>query len=315
VTNRWAVVGCRSCHDLAIPNSGAGVNNAAGFAAVRQLPAGYNFAFNSGAAVATEMGDSAICFECHKGRTPGVDVTTLTENPAGTRNYDISYLHYAPSAAVQFGDDSKMVATYPGKSYVGKFNHQPVSFTGIGEAFQTGTNCVDCHNVHTGADVMTTNALCNLCHSDGGAYSKATLAARTEAYSVRLLDAVLAQMQGYASNPGFAGLNSTLKAKITALNGSYPNASFATAQDELMDYIQQRQVYFPTIAIAHAATTWKVFTYEDGPEHGQTHGHGGSWAHNSVFARQVMWDAIEAMGGSTAGLDKDWDGVINAVNR
>jgi len=286
------VIGCRSCHDQAQPNATPGTNNAAAFDDVRSFPAGYEFKFSATAAApltAADLGASAICFECHKGRTAGKDVALLSDPAAGTTNYAISYLHYAPSMAILYGDDSKMVATYAGKTYSGRFAH-PFAVND-----KTQFTCTDCHNVHTGADVMLTSASCVGCHSDASVYSKSNLAARTQAFSERLLDEILTDV---LAADGTAGLNAALQTKITELKGQ----DLATQKTTLMSYIQERQAYFPNKTIAHAATTWKVFTYEDGPEHGQTHGHGGSWAHNSKFARQVMFDAIESLGGDTTGL-------------
>ncbi|PKN12853.1 MAG: hypothetical protein CVU69_05680 [Deltaproteobacteria bacterium HGW-Deltaproteobacteria-4] len=291
----WSVIGCRSCHDVAQPNAAPGANNAAAFEAVREFPAGYEYKFNNtNAAVVTaaELGNSAICFECHKGRTAGV--LPATDPAAGTTNYAISYLHYAPSMAILFGNDSKMALTYPNKTYAGRMTH----FDGT-----TKFNCTDCHNVHTGKDVMYDSTSCNTCHNAGSAnLSKDALAHRTELFSIQLLDTIMAAM---VAADGQVGLNATCQTKITALKGTYPNVNFATANEELMSYIAERQAYFPSRAIAHAVATWKIFTYEDGPEHGLTHGHGGSWAHNSKFARQLMYDAIESLNpAAVAGLTR-----------
>jgi hypothetical protein len=89
-----------------------------------------------------------------------------------------------------------------------------------------------------------------------------------------------------------------------AVEGSLAGDREAQA-DSLMEYIGARNKYFPNKAVAFAAAgVWKVFTYEDGAPHGQTHGHGGSWAHNSKFARQAMYDAIEDLGGDLTGLTR-----------
>ncbi|MCP3175638.1 cytochrome c3 family protein [Desulfuromonas sp. KJ2020] len=304
----WGTLSCRACHDLAIPNTEFGLNNAPEFAQVREFPLDHVFAFNalvdgavelSGGVVVpvADLGVNQICFECHKGRTPGVDVTTLTEAEAGTRNYDISYLHYAPSFAILWGADSGMVATYPGESYSGRFTHGGTPF-----------GCVDCHDVHnTNENHAATNKMtnpefsCAGCHGEGQAFDAVDLQARTQLFSERLLDTILVAM---VAADGQVGLNATLQAKIDSLlDSTYPNVDYASQEEELMAYIQERQVYFPSIAVAHAATTWKVFTYEDGAPHGQTHGHGGSWAHNSKFAREMMYDAILSLSGDVTGLD------------
>ena len=141
---------------------------------------------------------------------------------------------------------------------------------------------------------------CNSCHGVGS-LSAANLQARTQAYSERLLATVMTAMQASVAPVG-APYGAALNTIIATLNDGA--VSQTAKEDALMTYIQGRTNYFPTPAIAKAATTWKVFTYEDGAPHGQTHGHGGSWAHNSLFARQMMFDAIESLGGVTTGLSR-----------
>jgi predicted CXXCH cytochrome family protein len=301
--NNWKVVGCRTCHNLDQPNSTPASNDSAAFAQVRAFPAGYEFAFNSGEIVdVAALGNNQICFDCHKGRTPGVDVTALTDSATGTRNYDISYLHYAPSMAILYGDDSKMVATYPGKTYSGRFAHP---FDAEGILGETEFGCVDCHDVHnTNANHVVGNKMENLayacagCHLVDTSLDPAALQARTQDFSERLLDTILAEMLTFADD---TALDAALQTKIDELAAEVDPV---VQKAILMAYIQERTVYFPNIAVAHAATSWKVFTYEDGAPQGQTHGHGGSWAHNSAFARQVMYDAIESLGGDLTGLTR-----------
>lgn len=323
--SRWNVVGCRSCHDLAVANDAPGTNNAAAFAEVRSFPAAYEFAFNSGVAVAeADLGANRVCFECHKGRTAGltqaefeaqVDANTyeVTSGDAagtynGTTNYQIAYLHYAPSMAILFGDVSKMVPTYPGKTYAGRFTH----YDGV------KFGCVDCHNVHStegnhAAESKMTNPdfTCNGCHQSGASFSVASLQDRTEAYSDRLLDTVLDAMEAAYNAGTITTANGFQDTLVNKLNELF-NTSLTVEQQRgvLMTYIEQRVSPFPNAAIAKAANVWKIFTYEDGAPHGPTHhGHGGAWAHNSRFARQVMYDAIEDLGGSLLGL-----GVANPAN-
>jgi hypothetical protein len=293
-TPGWSVVGCASCHNLAQANATPAVNNSAAFADVREFPAGYEFKFAAASAAAVpvaDLGDNAVCFECHKGRVAGADVDAMADPVAGTQNYAISYLHYAPSAAILYGADSKMVAAYTGKSYTGRFQH-PVAVGG-----KTNFSCTDCHNVHTGGNYFA-SASCVGCHDGATAPLPATMKADVRAFSERLLDTVLASV---IAADGTVGLNATLQAKITAIKAE---ADPAVQKELLMTYIEERQVYFPSKRIAQAAVAWKVFTYEDGAHDGQAHGHGGSWAHNAKFAKQVMFDAIENLGGDLTGLSR-----------
>jgi hypothetical protein len=325
---KTSVIGCRSCHDLAVPNSTPNTNDAAAFAQVREFQPGYEFKFNSGATVdVAELGVNQICFECHKGRTAGLthenynaqvaantytwkdnkgtsdtsDDETITE--LGTLNYAISYLHYAPAFATLFGDESKMVATYEGNTYAGRFLH-PFAINGVQEF-----GCVDCHNVHdtdgnnVAENKMVTSTSCSGCHAETGAYpSVEFLQDRTQAYSEALLGTILDVMLTYVPNAAdYDQRAGQLGPFLVALGAE---ADPAVQEEMLAEYIETRQVGFPTAAIAKAATSWKVFTYEDGAPHGQVHGHGGSWAHNSKFARQVMYDAIKDLDPAFATLGR-----------
>jgi predicted CXXCH cytochrome family protein len=204
--------------------------------------------------------------------------------------------------AILYGDDSKMVATYPGKTYSGRFAHP---FDAEGILGETEFGCVDCHDVHnTNANHVVGNKMENLayacagCHLVDTSLDPAALQARTQDFSERLLDTILAEMLTFADD---TALDAALQTKIDELAAEVDPV---VQKAILMAYIQERTVYFPNIAVAHAATSWKVFTYEDGAPQGQTHGHGGSWAHNSAFARQVMYDAIESLGGDLTGLTR-----------
>ena len=273
----WGTIGCRSCHDLAVANAEPNVNNAAAFAEVREFPSTQSFKFNSGAAVTVaELGVNQVCFECHKGRD-GVKANADTT----TQVYEISYLHYAPSYAVLFGDDSKMVPTYPGKTYAGRFVHPVANAAG---SFEFG--CVDCHDVHNtngndaAGNMMTNPAYsCNSCHGVGS-LSAANLKARTVNYGQRLHDTIIATY------------NARFDPDITA--------------DQFHAIISGRGAATEIGAndLAKAASIYKIFNYEDGSPTGTEHGHGGSWAHNSVFARQVQFDAIESLVGDTTGLSR-----------
>jgi len=267
----WKTIGCRACHDLAVANEVPAANNSAAFAEVRTFLENKEFKFNSGAiATVADLGVNQICFDCHKGRE-AVKATAGTT----TNVYDVSYLHYAPSMAILFGNDSKMVPTYAGKSYAGRFTHYD------GEKF----GCVDCHDVHnTEGNHVVHNKMqnpafdCNGCHQTGAFVDAAGLQARTVAYGERLRATIIATY----NNRFDPDIDEDQFHEIMAARGA---ASNMKAND-----------------LAFATSVYKGFNYEDGSPHGTEHGHGGSWAHNSRFARQAQYDAIQSLGGDLTGL-------------
>jgi len=294
------VIGCRTCHNLEQPADGDPTE-------VRGWPEGHAFAFASGTAVdVADLGVNQICFECHKGRNASITAAAyeaLADPAAGTQlGSSFEYLHYAPVFATLFGSDSGMIPAYPGKTYAGRFVH-PVEVAGV-----TEFGCVDCHDVHnTNEHHAATNKMtkagsaCVGCHGAAAFVDAAVLAARTVAYGERLMETLVAALR---AADGQVGLNEGCQTLITSLKGAYPNADYASAEEELAAYIGGRNKYFPNKKTTMAAAMWKVFNYEDGSPHGVTHGHGGSWAHNSKYARQAQYDAIQDMGGDLTGLTR-----------
>jgi predicted CXXCH cytochrome family protein len=327
------VISCRTCHNINVPNTVPGENDPEGYAAVREFPADYEFAFNSGVNVTSEdLGVNKICFECHKGRTGALsaDEESALVNEymdddvtyVGTENRSFAYLHYAPAYAILFGNESGMVPTYDDKTYAGRFEH-PLPINGVAEF-----GCADCHNVHNTDDnnvvenKMATSIDCAGCHAANAIFAYTSLKDRTEEYSVALLDTLLEE---YLAADGTEDLYPPLQEFIDVLQGDFPytddrtnsegeddpiigeaGAVYASPEEALAVWLEGRTKVGPSLAAAKAGTIWKIFTYEDGSVEGpyDVHGHGGSWAHNSKFARQVMYDAIEDLQGDVSGLER-----------
>ena len=267
------VASCRTCHDLAQANDGPGLNNHAAFAAVREFPAGYEFTFPSGEVVMDDLGVNAVCFECHKGRY-------------APDHYGYNYLHYAGSFATLYGVESGMFDLYRAEEdYAGLFEHPDL---GIG-AF----SCNTCHDVHSSNDnnvaaskmanpdyEYAPGKTCYACHSSGS-LSVENRRASTDRYGERLFETVFAAVQAN----GYAGTR----------------ADFA-------EYMAGRSndLIETTPALLKAAHTWRALIYHDGSpySHDDVHGHGGSWAHNSLFTKQLLFDAIEDLGGDLSGLSR-----------
>lgn len=300
----WNTLGCRGCHDLAVPNAEPASNNSEAFAAVRTFPEDFVFEFNSGAVVTEDLGNNSVCFECHKGRTP------YNDDPSITTVYGVGYLHYAPSFATLFGDASEMVPTYEGKTYAGRFQHP--AFDGVA----VNMGCVDCHDVHNtqGNDAaqnrMTNPAYnCSGCHAPGAFADAYELRDRTVAYGDRLFETIRTKLADYVATDDDAA------AIINGSTAIFGDADYATGttveavNSRLKAYLtgSSRDATgsrMPNNAFAKAGKAWKVFNYDDGSPSGTVHGHGGSWAHNSKFARQVQYDAIESLGGDLTGLTR-----------
>ena len=282
---RWNVLGCVSCHDMAVGEEDD-------LTLAREFRAGYEFAFNSGEVVPVEeLGRNQVCFECHKGRTPGVDVSSLPEGP--TNHFNISYLHYSPIFATYYGDESGMVATYEGilegVTYRGKsttHSANPANDVGGGFTYgvEGGATCLDCHDVHTNSiresnPNIRNGITCVTCHGED--WNQRAAKGNVTALADLLIDVVYDELMATVN----AGFNANLTAFLDALHAELDEV---VGKDMVKSRIKERTIAggWPTRELAHAVTTWKVFYYEDR----------ASWAHNRNFAYQMFRDAIESLG-------------------
>ncbi|KIH77864.1 hypothetical protein SAMN05660860_01389 [Geoalkalibacter ferrihydriticus] len=285
---RWNPLGCVTCHPMTEIEGPATVADTA----PREFVANYEFAFNSGEVVPVEeLGRNQVCFECHKGRTPGVDVSSLPEGP--TNHFNISYLHYSPIFATYYGDESGMVATYEGilegVTYRGKsttHSANPANDVGGGFTYgvEGGATCLDCHDVHTNSiresnPNIRNGITCVTCHGED--WNQRAAKGNVTALADLLIDVVYDELMATVN----AGFNANLTAFLDALHAELDEV---VGKDMVKSRIKERTIAggWPTRELAHAVTTWKVFYYEDR----------ASWAHNRNFAYQMFRDAIESLG-------------------
>jgi hypothetical protein len=176
---------------------------------------------------------------------------------------------------------------------------------------------------------MTSSTTCNGCHADTNpSLSKAALEARTSLFGERLFARIFTLAQeAYSYKTGTPAQqamytvynDANLKAwlvnmfeTIPAANPLATPAELKKLQEEaLLEVLPSRTNLAPKLEtvlaqqFALAAATFNNFMYYDGSKHGifeEGDAHGGSWAHNSTFARQMMYDAIEDVGGDLTGL-------------
>jgi hypothetical protein len=273
----------------------------------------------------TTIYDSQTCFECHKGRD-GLKANHATT----TQVYDVNYLHYSPSYAILFGMISDveggagMIPSFADKDYhaaVGNAYH-------AGDARRT--TCVGCHDFHTPnnntfSSSIKTGFNCTSCHnaapSNGITNSRSfdTLRARTKVFGDVLFEAILDEItlmyaDGAFDHPDYSDLTAQNRSDIAAIvagtNATEVEAALKTylenpsrlgatvAQSTAVEDQKKRLKVFVTGAtratdatgsrlitnqLAVAGAIWKNFMYDDK----------AGWAHNSILARQIMYDAIE----------------------
>lgn len=294
----WNVVACVSCHDMAQPF----VNDTT---APRAFPAGKTLAFNDGTELAAaDLGANQVCFECHKGRTP------YDADPTLKSVYGVGYLHYKPQFAILEGVEG-MIPSYEGKDYTRDWEGHYHVTSG------RPTTCVGCHDIHTeynrvGFDSVLHTNLCSSCHyttdpaQNNVARSFNVLKARTAAFADVLAETMLSKLAELVATDNDAAIivqgvdganvtDATVAANVAKLMVD-GDLDFSTGT-ELALQKKRLKVYItgssrdatgsrmPNNALATAGAIWKNFNYDDK----------GGWAHNSILARQSMYDAIVAL--------------------
>ena len=111
--------------------------------------------FPSGAKVAVAEGDDAgLCMSCHQGRESGQSVAKAIDGLAANaviENQRFINVHYFPAGASRFGSEVNVGYEFPGKTYVGYFEHAA--------GFQSCTDCHDAHELEVKTDT------CFTCHA------------------------------------------------------------------------------------------------------------------------------------------------------
>jgi hypothetical protein len=248
--------------------------------------------FPSGAQLSLDNTDANLCIECHQGRESTVSVNAAIQNANVGPNEvsdSLRFLnsHYFPAGATLFGNDAKGAYEYDGKQYNGQFTHVA--------AFDT---CIECHDVHK----LTVNTdKCEACHGstdpstfrspagdstdyDGDGNTSEGIAGEVQT----MHDKLLAAIQEYATNNnldpiGYSADHYPYYFKDTNGDGQI-SADEATSDNAYSTW---------TPNLLRAAYNYQWVTKDP-----------GAFAHNGKYIMQILFDSIEGVGGSTAGMTR-----------
>ncbi|PKO12780.1 MAG: hypothetical protein CVU39_21840, partial [Chloroflexi bacterium HGW-Chloroflexi-10] len=242
--------------------------------------------FPSGASIGfADKPEANLCLNCHQGRESTASVNRTigqlgddeTSEALRFRN-----VHYFAAGATLFGTDAKGVYEYEGKTYVGQFAH-----------VANFTTCVDCHNVH---ELSVQTATCNGCHGS------------TDPTTIRGTSHTDVDYDGDGDvTEGIAGELETMAEKL--YEGLVAKAA---ADGTPLTYDSHAYPYFFADANTNNAVdegeagyaTWTPRLLKAAYNYQYFQKDPGAYAHNGVYMLQVLFDAIEDIGGSTTGMTR-----------
>lgn len=247
--------------------------------------------FPSGAVIDSGDATMNLCMTCHQGRSSTGTVDAAT---AGIGNDTVSdslgfiNIHYFAAGATIFGSEVQGAYQYPGKSYVGRFEHV--------SSFNT---CTSCHDAHA-LEVKVDN--CSMCH-DG-------VVTEEDLHAIRVSETDF-DGDGDATE-GIAGEIDTMRDVLYAAIQAY---AAKTAGADPIVYAPHSYPYFfiddgngtvdPGEAIyPNKYATWTPRLLRAAYNYQYAMKDPGAFAHNAKYVIQVLYDSIADLGGSTAGMTR-----------
>jgi hypothetical protein len=248
--------------------------------------------------------DSYVCMTCHQGRESTLTVDTANPVPVTTFTLSFRNVHYLPAGATQYGNVAAGAYQYAGKTYAPPWNHgttytgpypQPANHRAKcnychmqngSHSFepQFVTDCVECHGTQTLDEITPAFRPEDNWDNDPATKPKAEVAV----FAARLLAALQAYCAAAADS-----LTPPSGASYVAYSPSaYPYWFKDTNENGVVDAGETAAMRFDSKSL-RAAFNYQFVQKEP-----------GAWAHNNPYIVQILFDSIEDLGASTAGLTR-----------
>ena len=235
--------------------------------------------FPSGASV--NSGDQAmnLCINCHQGRSSTKTVDgRISDTPDDTVSDSLGFIniHYFAAGATIFGTEVQGGYEYAGKEYVGQFSHVP--------AYST---CTDCHDTH---QLTVKVEECGACHPVVESYD--------DLASIRVS---FSDFDGDSdATEGIAGEIGTMTALLYDALQVYAEA---TDEVDLIAYDSHAYPYFFNDA-GDRYGTWTPRLLRAAYIYQYAQKDPGGFAHNGGYVMQMLYDAIEDLGGDVSTMTR-----------
>jgi len=237
-------------------------------------------AFPSGAVI-DRLGSSAVCAQCHQGRSSTSDVEEATAGlDDDTVSEDLAFInvHYAIAAATWLGSEVQGGYEYADRAYVGRYEHVP--------DLQTCTDCHDPHGLSVPADS------CRPCHVN--VVDRADLAA------IRTSD------QDFDGDGEVEGLASEIGGMQERLYQAMQTYAAEVVGTPLL-YADQFPYFFTDpdgdgqaepdeLNFGNRYTTWTPRLLRAAYNYHFSHEDDGNYVHNGRYVLQILYDSTEGLG-------------------
>jgi hypothetical protein len=275
-----STVGCTSCHN----QFNLYANAESRYDAQGMNPALEPVEFPSGD-TATLGNDSNICMGCHQGRNSGADVAEAESDPNDVvqnpdyDSYDFINIHYYAAAATLFGSDVNGGYEYDGQQYRG------ANLFGVHTQLPDAARLGDCIGCHMNADeaeaakhtFLPKVADCNACHA-GSSFETLRGSPATNFEDIETLQGeLLTAIQTYATTGGLP-INSPIQYDSSAYPYWFKGGEAPIFPNRYRD--------------ADFTMLTAMYNYH------LTRSDPGGYIHNGIYAIELLYDSIVAMGGT-----------------
>jgi hypothetical protein len=253
--------------------------------------------FPSGAEI-DGLGPEAVCMQCHQGLRGTGDVEEATAGlDDDVVSGDLSFInvHYYIAAATWLGTEARAGYEYPGRSYVGRFEHVP--------DLQA---CVECHDPHSQAVVPQ---VCSPCH--------VAVAGPVDLRSIRTGDEDY-DGDGNADE-GLSGEIETMQEKVYQAMQAYASQVVGTPllyTDRFpyffADTNENGQADSDEINPGNSYPAWTPRLLRAGYNYHFSLQDRGNYAHNGRYVLQLLYDSLDDLGGQ---ISMDVEGPLRPPSR
>lgn len=223
-----------------------------------------------------ERTKAANCMQCHQGRQSTLDIDeALAGLEPDVVSDDLGFInvHYAVAAATLLGGDAQVGYQYPGKSYVGRFEHV--------EGYDT---CIECHDAHS---TFRNPDQCSPCHLN--------VVDRTDLREIRVSG---------VDYDGDGDVDEPIRGEVA----SFHDALYAAIQDYAAEVIGEPIVYdssYPyffrdpdggDLTAADGYASWTPRLVRATYNYHYVHEDAGAYTHNARYVLQLLYDSMEDLG-------------------